>query len=234
MLLYTKQSVANLVADALRKRIANGEFEPNGQKLPSEQRLAEEYGVGRSSIREALRTLQAEHAVRIEKGRGSFVLSPTAQTKEVGKWYNTKTDSLADLLDVRLSLETLAIKKCITNATEKDIQQLRVINNTFIANSGISDYDMLRRMDESFHTKIVAISDISVLSEIYKLFEEEYAEYRVKGFIFTKHIENAARGHDQIISALESRDETLAIQATKDHIFEVYEDVNKILTLMED
>ena len=234
MLLYTKQSVANLVADALRKRIANGEFEPNGQKLPSEQRLAEEYGVGRSSIREALRTLQAEHAVRIEKGRGSFVLSPTAQTKEVGKWYKTKTDSLADLLDVRLSLETLAIKKCITNATEKDIQQLRVINNTFIANSGISDYDMLRRMDESFHTKIVAISDISVLSEIYKLFEEEYAEYRVKGFIFTKHIENAARGHDQIISALESRDETLAIQATKDHIFEVYEDVNKILTLMED
>ena len=234
MLLYTKQSVANLVADALRKRIANGEFEPNGQKLPSEQRLAEEYGVGRSSIREALRTLQAEHAVRIEKGRGSFVLSPTAQTKEVGKWYKTKTDSLADLLDVRLSLETLAIKKCITNATEKDIQQLRVINNTFIANSGISDYDMLRRMDESFHTKIVAISDISVLSEIYKLFEEEYAEYRVKGFIFTKHIENAARGHDQIISALESRDETLAIQATKDHIFEVYEDVNKILTLLEE
>ena len=121
-----------------------------------------------------------------------------------------------------------------SHATEKDIQQLRVINNTFIANSGISDYDMLRRMDESFHTKIVAISDISVLSEIYKLFEEEYAEYRVKGFIFTKHIENAARGHDQIISALESRDETLAIQATKDHIFEVYEDVNKILTLMED
>ncbi len=234
MLLYTKQSVTNLIADALRKRIANGEFESNGQKLPSEQRLAEEYAVGRSSVREALRTLQAEHAIQIEKGRGSFVLSPSAQTKEVGKWYKAKKDTLSDLLDVRLSLETLAIKKCIANATEKDILQLKSINNTFKTNAGISDYDMLRRLDESFHSSIVEISDISVLSEIYRLFEQEYAEYRVKGFIFTKHIENAARGHELIIAAVESHDEDLAIKATKDHIFEVYEDVNKILTILEE
>lgn len=234
MLHYTKQSVANYIADSLRKRILKGEFEADGQKLPSEQTLAEEYAVGRSSVREALRTLQAENAIRIEKGKGSFVLSPSAQTKEVGKWYKTKAETVDDLLDVRLALETLAIRKCVEYATERDLAALKSINNAFRANAGIGDYEMLRRLDESFHSTIVEISKNTLLADLYRRFELEYAEFRVKGFIFTKHIEKAAQGHERIIKALEEKDETKAILATKDHIFEVIEDVNKILTVMDE
>ena len=234
MSLYTKQSVANYIADSLRKRISRGEFETVNQKLPSEQALAEEYGVGRSSIREALRTLQAENAIRIEKGRGSYVLSPTAQTQAVGKWYKTKAETVSDLLEVRLALESLATRKCVENATASDLTQLKSINNAFRSNAEFGDYEMLKRLDEAFHSTIVEISKISLLTDLYRRFELEYAEFRVKGFIFTKHIEKAARGHERIITAIEEKDEEKAIEATRDHIFEVVEDVNKILTVMDE
>ena len=56
------ESVASYLVDNLKERIQKGEFEAGG-KLPSEKTLMEEYNVGRSSVREALKMLQAEHTI---------------------------------------------------------------------------------------------------------------------------------------------------------------------------
>jgi GntR family transcriptional regulator, transcriptional repressor for pyruvate dehydrogenase complex len=66
------QQVHAAIAEAMRARIGSGEWAV-GKRLPSIQQLAQEFGVGTSSIREATRTLATEGAIRIEHGRGMFV-----------------------------------------------------------------------------------------------------------------------------------------------------------------
>ena len=100
-------TVSSYLVDNLYERINNGEF-PEGSKLPSEQKLCEEYTVGRSSVREALRILQAKNAIVIERGKGSFVLSADKKKQLSEEWYKSKTEQLEDLLDLRVALECMA------------------------------------------------------------------------------------------------------------------------------
>ncbi len=62
------------LADRLRERISNGDWEP-GHRLPSEQQLAGEYGVSRATVRSALRRLAESGLLRVRQGAGTFVTS---------------------------------------------------------------------------------------------------------------------------------------------------------------
>lgn len=66
------------VVEALTQSINNREFKP-GERLPSVERLAEQLGVGRSSVREGIKQLQALGLLRVEQGRGTFVAQPKIQ-----------------------------------------------------------------------------------------------------------------------------------------------------------
>ncbi|GII01771.1 GntR family transcriptional regulator [Planobispora takensis] len=74
------------VADYLREQILTGAF-PSGQPLPSEQQLADEFGLSRPTIRQAINELKSEGLVEVKRPRGTFVRSPYArpsQTEERG------------------------------------------------------------------------------------------------------------------------------------------------------
>lgn len=63
------------ITEAIRNEIAGGEFAP-GERLPSEHELSARYGASRTTIREALRALEKEGAVRSRRGQGTFVVGP--------------------------------------------------------------------------------------------------------------------------------------------------------------
>jgi GntR family transcriptional regulator len=63
------------LADILRGKVASGELQP-GQSLPSEGTLAQEYGLGRDTVRDALALLRSEGLVATERGKGTFVRVP--------------------------------------------------------------------------------------------------------------------------------------------------------------
>jgi GntR family transcriptional regulator len=67
------------LADILRGKITDGELQP-GQSLPSEGTLAQEYGLGRDTVRDALALLRSEGLVATERGKGTFVRVPEAVT----------------------------------------------------------------------------------------------------------------------------------------------------------
>ena len=71
-----KRSVSEFVYSKLREMIENGTIAV-GQKLPTEQALCEQFGVGRSSVREASRILQAKGFVEIKRGSGVYAVSYT-------------------------------------------------------------------------------------------------------------------------------------------------------------
>ena len=225
-------SVASYLVENIKKKIENGEY-GEGSKLPSEKMLSEEYSVGRSSVREALKMLQAENLIEIVKGKGSFVLSTDARSKGIDQWYHSKKEVFRDLVEIRVALECLAVKKAAVKVTDDVIEKLISINQAYEATSA-TDITTRLEYDEAFHRLIVKTANMVLLEDIYNRFESAYTEYRIKGFVLTKYFKKAAEGHRQIIRAFQNRDEKSAEQLMYEHIYEVVDDIENKTCLTSD
>lgn len=224
-------SVASYLVENIRERIKKGEFEPDG-KLPSEKSLMEEYSVGRSSVREALKILQAEHTIEIVKGKGSFVLSEDIPPQKMDQWYRSKTQAFSNLVEIRMALECLATREAAKKMTDEVLSKLISINNACEATNP-NDVSAMLGYDEAFHRLIIKTADMELMEELYRIFEQAYTEYRIKGFIFTKYFKQATEGHRRIIEAFRKRDVDLAVKVTQEHIYEVVNHIEKILRISE-
>lgn len=234
MMRYSKwSSISSYLMEDLKNRIVSGEFAPE-EKLPSEKILMEQYSVGRSSIREALRMLQAQNLIRIEQGRGSFVLSGKMQREEMRRWYKSQAETFFDLVELRKALEVTAVRGAILIITPEDIERLTGINTVFSDPNNANNYMLLQRYDEMFHRTIVHAAKMELLESMYDLFEDAYAEYRVKGFVFTNYIRIAGQGHAKVIEALKERNLEKTETELCIHIGRVVKEIEAILQISED
>ena len=100
--LIDRKSLSEVVAQRLGEQIKSGEYRLD-QKLPIESELMKQFGVGRSSIREAIRTLENSGIVRVQQGIGTFVASQNAMSEPLAK--RLQTAGAADMQEVRDLLE---------------------------------------------------------------------------------------------------------------------------------
>lgn len=105
--------ISGIVASAIRKRILRGELSP-GDTLPQEQLLADEFGVARATVREAIRILEAEDLLRISRGsrRGAIVLQPStdAFARTMGIALQTRGATIGDIFRARVQIEPIAAR----------------------------------------------------------------------------------------------------------------------------
>ncbi|MCL4466071.1 MAG: FCD domain-containing protein [Chloroflexi bacterium] len=113
------------LADLLRQKIANGELAP-GERLPSEVDLALALGVGRPSLREALKILQALGVVSIRHGAGIYVTrtAPDEIARRLTPPPSLPPERLRDLFEVRKTLECQAAAWAAQRADENALQAL--------------------------------------------------------------------------------------------------------------
>jgi len=155
------------VAEQLREAIAKGELKP-GERLPTEVTLAKDFGVGRTTIREALRALTAQNFIRTAKGTngGSFVNLPTIDhiSEFLGASINLLTEardvSLEEFLEARELLEIPAARLAAERHDAEDLEQLRATIPT-----EPFDLDTTAQFgyNERFHTVLVEASGNSLL-----------------------------------------------------------------------
>ncbi|WP_433507704.1 FadR/GntR family transcriptional regulator [Pseudonocardia halophobica] len=120
------------VADELRSQIMQGMLEP-GARLPAEAELTRMFGVSRSTVREALRSLASQHLIETRRGvqGGSFVSAPdpTKLVEDVGSALGvlvaTPQLRIGDLLEARLLLEPAAARLAAQRADEETVEALR-------------------------------------------------------------------------------------------------------------
>ena len=185
-----KQSPVQLVYDDIRNKIILRQMFPGNRII--EEDLAQELGTSRTSIRSALQQLRQDGFVEIIPNRGSFVVQPTLE------------DIIA-LYDVRLTLESGAIKAAVENATDDTIrylehnlrQQLELDKNF-----SISAYSALNR---DFHWQIAKAS----LNPYYERFlAEVYNKVEVYMLFYDKSIDNSYSysSHKEMLTAICERD----------------------------
>ena len=205
----------------LRRQILRGELRP-GERL-MEISLANRLGVSRTPIREAIRKLENEGLVTMIPRRGAHVAAITRQ-------------ELNDVLEVRKSLDVLAIRKACRNMTEQEMTVLRSAAESFaiLVEKKDADLTTLGEADEHFHEIIYQGTSNRRLMQILGNLREQMYRFRVE-YLKDKDIrQTLVSEHDAIVKAIEKRDEEEAVRMMELHIDNQYRAINHALDLRDE
>ncbi|AGZ34432.1 FadR family transcriptional regulator [Pseudomonas sp. SWI6] len=122
--MISSSTVVNSVVEKLRQALARGQWR-SGDMLPGQRELAEQLGISRPSLREAVTVLETLGLVRAMPGKGVLVLDAEAMVTEPGA-DTTAPASLADVLELRYTLEPFIVGLVAQSANSQDIGQLRL------------------------------------------------------------------------------------------------------------
>lgn len=206
------------VYDALKRAIMTMDiYSENSDTRLDERRLAEELGVSRTPIREALSRLEQEGLVRMKSRRGTFVLRKSKP-------------EILQIIDVWGALESLAARLGCEHASDDEIGGLRKmfvnLDDTERALAAIDEYS-----DENirFHQAIISLGKSGPLSEIAeRLFTHMHA-IRARSLRGEGRVAESVVNHLHIIEAIEQRDAVLAERLVREHTCHLAEHVNEFV-----
>ena len=214
------------LAGQLRTLIHQGSLGPGDRLLP-ERELAEQLGVGRDSLREAIKLLQGSGYVVVRRGAhgGTFV---TELEEPYARWLTSMRedlDELNDILDFRIAIETRAAALAAERRDEDDLASQRIAIEQLVEAEGRSSF---RLADSAFHAAVAhAARNRRLESSIQYARGELFSP--TDHLWFTELIESCRRGHQAIYEAINRRDPRGAAQAMEAHIEDTRADLWALL-----
>lgn len=214
----SRTTLGEQVAGQLAAMISTGKWKP-GEKLPSELELRKTLHIGRSTLREALRSLSYVGLVTIKPGDGTYVEHRSTQSIEgiltQGK-LRTQED-VDDLFETRIILETELVALCARRASTSDLQKIEAIAVEMEATMD-QPQGKFASLDIQFHLAIADGSKSRILSRLFHsihgLIEETLAK---REHILGGH-QGTCRSHRKVLQALVERDVEGARAAMHEHL----------------
>ncbi len=153
----------------LREQITQGEW-PVGTRLPGENALAKALGVGRSTVREALRALAGAGLVQARQGSGVFVIATEAAAGPAEGWAaRLRRAAITDVYEVRVIVETQAAALAAGRRTDEDVAALEAALERRSRAAGADDAAFVDA-DIALHAAVVAAAGNPVLSDLFAEF----------------------------------------------------------------
>jgi DNA-binding FadR family transcriptional regulator len=192
---------------------------PEGTKLPTEVEMARTFGVGRTTLREALRLLEMRGVITIRVGRGGGPVVRQPQTTDLAEALalvlQFQKATLGDVIDARLLLEPTAARRAADMVTPELLDGLRETVDAMLAQP---DARVFGRENARFHSLIADTLGNPVIS-IYIDCLKHVHDGRPFGIEYApKHIQAVSRAHLAIIDALETMDPDKAEAAMRKHL----------------
>lgn len=191
---------------------------PVGSRLPTERELGAKFGVGRSTVREAIRTLVSMGLLDARQGSGLYVQrkAGTAVARSLNLWLELRRTSVAEILEVRGVLERYVAARAATRAGQEDIarlqQQLETIEST-------KDTEALFDAVAGFHSSLADMSDNPFLASVSTflielLLDAQQATFAERDASFwRKRFRRSQANRRAVVEAIASHDEDAAYHA---------------------
>jgi DNA-binding FadR family transcriptional regulator len=188
----------------LRGRILGGEIVA-GTLLPTERELTEQSGFGRSSVREALKTLASEGLIVTRPGRngGSEVVTPNAETlaQSVGVFIRGRRVTLRALIEMRKIIEPACAELAARRRTDEDLDALGALNETMRAT--IDDPSAYLAANVDWHVRVAIASHNELLAGVLLAISRElHAGTEIVRLDDPRVREETVRAHEQIGRAI--------------------------------
>ena len=197
-------TLAERSAELIRERILAGDF-ASGDRLV-EAKLAEQLGISRGPLREALKQLAAEGLVREEPRRGTFVATPTAE-------------DVRDIYDLRAAIEGRAARLVIANGEPAAFGALRRAADGIRAAAEAGDLQRLFRTDYEFHETLCRVSGNRRLHEVFvRNASALRVLLRLEEERFYGSFVEVSGQHRELLAAVEAGDTTKAEALFTEHL----------------
>jgi DNA-binding GntR family transcriptional regulator len=193
----------DVVFENLREAILEGKVKP-GQRL-MEVQLAEQLGVSRTPVREAIRKLELEGLVVMLPRKGAYVA-------------NMSLKDIIAVLEIRASLEGLAASLASERISPEDIKKLEDIAKDFEQSTNNSDIETLLRKDVEFHECIFKATNNKKLHQLITSLWEQVYRFRVTYISDYDSSVNIIGEHKLILDAIKKGDAELAKKYATEHI----------------
>lgn len=192
-----------IVFESLREAIINGHLKP-GERL-MEIQLAEEMGVSRTPVREAIRKLELEGFVVMVPRKGAYVAGVSIK-------------DIADVFEIRAALEGLAAGLAAERITDTELEALERSLVKVAEASEAGDLEQLINMDTDFHDILYKASRNERLVQIVSNLREQIQRFRSTSLSHPGRMKLALEEHKKIVEAISDRDVELARDLAREHI----------------
>lgn len=220
--MYDKLKIINLgeykplrdiVFETLKEAILKGKLEPRERLM--EIQLAEQLGVSRTPVREAIRKLELEGLVIMEPRKGAYVS-------------DISYADIIDTLEVREALETFAVKLAIEKEGAERIGELEVLNQEFEKACMEEDVQKMVKFDTEIHNLIVELSGNKKLISFMDALNEIMQRFRLIYFNETYNPEVIIREHNEVFEAIKNGDKERAIKGMTSHLSTLKDDIKGV------
>jgi DNA-binding GntR family transcriptional regulator len=185
-----QRSLPEAVAERVTEAIRIGALRP-GQRI-IEKTLAQQLGVSRGPLREALKSLEANHLVETRRARGTYVAQPTPA-------------QLMEMVAVRAALEGLAARLVAGNATPDVIAQLKRQHVAIRKEATAGRADRWRDLDWQFHELVCKLSGNEFLLRAWQQHSNLIRLFLHNHFAYDRDVESVLHNHEDFIDALSSQ-----------------------------
>jgi len=194
-----------------------------GDKLPSERELSETLGVSRSSIRDAIRSLELVGLVEPRQGSGTVVREISADTlmNPLASVLRHKMELVGELLDFRKMLEPPLAARAATHASEEELSEMEEILRR--QESKLRSGELAVEEDSEFHYAIAMASGNSVVLKVLDILMDLLRDTRERSLQLEGRPQKSLAGHRKILAAIKKRDAEGAKAAMRRHIEDVEE-----------
>lgn len=196
--------------------MGSGEW-PVGSRIPTENQLADELGVGRNTVREAVSGLVHAGILECRQGAGTFVVAARETYPSLAR--RLAAGRMRDILEVRRALEVEAARLAAVRRTKDD---LGVIDAALARREKMwtrGDWAAFIEADVALHEAIVASGHNAVLIELYDDFGQRLRE-GLLGSVGTRLTPDRYVDHVRLCEAIRERDEAAAVREAAEHLDE--------------
>ena len=188
------------VAELLRQRIFRRELEPGS--WIDELKIAEEYGISRTPLREALKVLAAEGLVTMKVRRGAYVTEVSEK-------------DLADVYHLLSLLESDAGGVVAERASDEEIASLQALHDELEA--AVGERDRFFAINEQFHMRVLELARNRWREQMVADLRKVMKLNRHNSLLKSGRIEESLAEHRAIVAALAQRDAALTVQRMREH-----------------
>jgi len=226
-----KNTAPEMVVEQLLRKIRSGEI-PAGSRLPSQRDLALSFGVGRSSIREALNALAVMGHLDVQQGRGTFVAAklpgsdPSLQKLKAA----LKAGSLLDIIELRETLECKAAELAAERIESRQLNQLKQALQEM--EESPDDYRRFFKSDLEFHMLLSEATANQIFSEMLRFLLEKVVDHHDQlqtRLLSSDYREHSIRTLKQVLACLEREDGRGAAEWMRDHLNAIRREIKDIL-----
>ena len=197
------QPLRDMVFDVLMNAIMQGQLSPGERVL--EVQLADEMGVSRTPVREAIRRLELEGFVVMVPRKGAYVAG-------------LSIDDVESVYEIRTALETLAVRLAAQRMEAADYEQLDELAGKMQQTWQEGDVDNWVNLDARFHELLYTFSRNERLISMMSNIMEQLSRYRIISLANVEVRQNSLNEHQTLIEALKRRDSDAAADAAAHHI----------------